>query len=308
NGKEGDDQIYGDGGIYDCSDGWWESNDPDKPVSDGGTGDGSGDDTLIGGAGNDRLFGGKGNDILYAANTDGTGDTADNRNELDGGEGDDTFHGAAGNDYLNGGTGSDTYIFDTTENFGVDTIVDDGGTIQIDGVTLSGTFERVADSNLYTSTDTGLERFKLVHDSVNGQLAVIVYDATDKTTVKGFIRIEGYTTSNNFGLTLGDSVAPDAPSQTNAYNASVALGSFNPEDYVINEVQEYEVTMETVVYILYRPSCSLGVFAAMESSASEGTETYQLKQWLITEIGKNLPLGEQGKSINNDDAAYWNYG
>ncbi|SFI77760.1 Hint domain-containing protein [Celeribacter neptunius] len=62
------------------------------------TGEGEGDDTLIGGAGDDTIFGQGGNDTLQ-------GDAG--TNYLDGGDGDDTFIGGEGADTFRGGRGQD---------------------------------------------------------------------------------------------------------------------------------------------------------------------------------------------------------
>ncbi|WP_434287186.1 Hint domain-containing protein [Celeribacter sp. SCSIO 80788] len=62
------------------------------------TGEGEGDDTLIGGAGDDVIYGQGGNDTLQG--DEGT-------NYLSGGSGDDTFIGGDGADTFNGGAGQD---------------------------------------------------------------------------------------------------------------------------------------------------------------------------------------------------------
>ena len=67
-------------------------------------------------------------------------------NVLNGGGGNDVLNGGAGNDTLLGGAGNDTYVFGT--GYGVDTISDaDGiGSIQYNGVTLSGVAQSVGTS------------------------------------------------------------------------------------------------------------------------------------------------------------------
>jgi Ca2+-binding RTX toxin-like protein len=89
---------------------------------------------LIGGTGNDildasaftgltSLGGGDGNDVLIGGNGVDT---------LVGGEGNDTLSGRGGNDALDGGNGDDTYLFDTDNVLGADTIADSGGIDTLD--------------------------------------------------------------------------------------------------------------------------------------------------------------------------------
>src|SRR5690606_334606 len=171
-----------------------------------------------------------GDDTLYAANTDGTGDTADNRNELDGGAGDDTFHGAAGSDLLIGGTGADTYHLSLGSNssgkFVVDTVVDaDAATLS--GISLTNLKPISAGSNIYKADSNPDVRVIL-----NGSTVTIVQAAT-----KEVIRLEGYVEgSNDFGLTFGEEAEiPDAPASSGAFDTTTESFSYNPEDYVIHE-------------------------------------------------------------------------
>src|SRR5690606_36180165 len=194
-------------------------------------------------------------------------------------------------------TGADTYHLSLGSNssgkFVVDTVVDaDAATLS--GISLTNLKPISAGSNIYKADSNPDVRVIL-----NGSTVTIVQAAT-----KEVIRLEGYVEgSNDFGLTFGEEAEiPDARASSGAFDTTTESFSYNPEDYVIHEGQEDEETIETVAYNLYLPSTSLGVFAAMASTASEGTEAYQLKQWLIIEFGNNLPLGELGKSINYDAA------
>ena len=122
-GHGGDDTLSGAGG---------------NDTLEGGTGDdwlygGDGDDRLEGGTGNDYLSGGEGGDFLYGWYGDDTL-TGGGGNDLLKGEQDaDTLYGGQGNDDLRGGSGADTYRF--FEGDGSDTIVDDGGKIQLRSIT-----------------------------------------------------------------------------------------------------------------------------------------------------------------------------
>jgi len=66
----------------------------------------AGDDTLSGEAGNDALYGGNGDDVLY------------------GRKGDDALSGAGGNDVLEGGAGKDAFLFNSQFTANIDNITD----------------------------------------------------------------------------------------------------------------------------------------------------------------------------------------
>lgn len=118
--------LAGAGGVDTVTGG--EGND----VLDGGAAadwlaGGGGADTLYGGDGNDKLYGGGGND------------------KLDGGGGADTLEGGGGNDTLAGGEGDDVYML-RSDGAGVVTIIDESGSLQIDGAAVGG------EARLYTGT------------------------------------------------------------------------------------------------------------------------------------------------------------
>lgn len=96
---------------------------------------GDGDDVLVGGSGRDDLAGGRGDDEL-----DGGGGS----DRLDGGSGTDVLDGGRGADLLRGGAGDDVYAFERGD--GPDVVEDDGGTIRIDDVEVSGTMRRDGDA------------------------------------------------------------------------------------------------------------------------------------------------------------------
>jgi len=129
-GFAGDDELYGDGIVYDGDKGeqkWDKASGSQKA-----DGNNSGDDFLDGGAGNDLLNGGKGSDtaiytndlvingvgITAVLNADGTGTVLDGFGDTDtligienviGSSGNDTFtiNGSASNRVINGGDGTD---------------------------------------------------------------------------------------------------------------------------------------------------------------------------------------------------------
>ncbi len=168
-------------------------------------------DTLTGGSRNDYLFGGDGNDTITG------GDGADwvegnaGNDSLKGGDGADTLLGGAGDDWLSGGDssadrlmggiGSDVYAF--TGKWGNDTVIDaDGvGSLQVEGF------------------EGGLPEGKLVYGSksvyysADNKVRYVVCPGSDGTQallvlVRGSasaIRIEDWSPSRNFGITLVDS-------------------------------------------------------------------------------------------------------
>jgi Ca2+-binding RTX toxin-like protein len=142
-GLEGDDNLYGDGGV-DIIDGG-----VGQDALYGGIGndllsggDGSdvlygdtGRDTIEGGAGHDRLYGGtesnrllgqSGNDTLYGGAHADTLQAGDGNDRLYGDVGNDFLDGGTGKDNLSGGWGRDTFAFKNALNAksNVDTITD----------------------------------------------------------------------------------------------------------------------------------------------------------------------------------------
>ncbi|WP_221064414.1 calcium-binding protein [Methylomagnum ishizawai] len=80
------------------------------------------------------------------------------KDHLYGGKGDDTLTGYGDNDYLQGDRGNDTYLLQSTG--GIDTLLDHSGTnrIQIDGASISGTFNPAIDGGkIYYSADKTYE-------------------------------------------------------------------------------------------------------------------------------------------------------
>lgn len=136
-GLAGNDKIYGFGGNDTLTGGVGDDGlygGPGNDILNGGDGedklDGdSGNDTLDGGNGNDRLKGGDGDDILNGG--DGNDKLFGDNDSLYGQEtGNDILNGGAGNDSLQGGSGNDIYRF--SPGFGVDELLDLGGTDAIE--------------------------------------------------------------------------------------------------------------------------------------------------------------------------------
>jgi len=121
----------------------------------------AGKDSLYGGVGNDTLFGGDGNDALY------------------GRDGDDTLIGGKGDDLLRGGAGSNTFIFNSPLRAGVDKITgfkptDD--TIQLDNgifTRLTASGELSADYFIIAASAADSDDY-LIYHKVTGTL---FYDA-----------------------------------------------------------------------------------------------------------------------------------
>ncbi|TAL42846.1 MAG: hypothetical protein EPN89_16885 [Methylovulum sp.] len=121
----------------------------------------AGKDSLYGGVGNDTLFGGDGNDALY------------------GRDGDDTLIGGKGDDLLRGGAGSNTFIFNSPLTAGVDKITgfkptDD--TIQLDNgifTRLTASGELSADYFIIAASAADSDDY-LIYHKVTGAL---FYDA-----------------------------------------------------------------------------------------------------------------------------------
>jgi Ca2+-binding RTX toxin-like protein len=97
---------------------------------------------ISGGAGNDNLSLNEANGPLPRAII--TGD--DGNDTLIGGSGNDTLEGGGGNDILTGGAGNGTYLFDTDNALGSDTINESGG--GIDTLDFSATTTRAVAINL----------------------------------------------------------------------------------------------------------------------------------------------------------------
>ena len=149
-------------------------------------------DGLIGDAGNDELIAGGGDDILL-----GGGGT----DALFGGTGNDYLDGGAGPDYLYGGIGADIYNF--TGAFGGDWVVDsDGqGTINVDGVILTG--GKKVSTGSYRDSVTGWS-----YTIADAGLILRKDGSLNQITVRGW-------QSGQLGITLDETVT--APVTTNSY-------------------------------------------------------------------------------------------
>jgi len=152
----------------------------------------NGDDELIGGMGADTLTGGIGWDILEGgAGTD----------QLFGGEGDDQLAGGDGNDLLQGGNGSD--IYRQSGNFGVDTLSDSGGTLDV-------------------LSFLDVNRDQLWFSRSGQNLEVIKIGSADKVIVQNWFassgQLESVQSADGFGL-----------SQSGVANLVQAMSAFNPQ-------------------------------------------------------------------------------
>ena len=93
----------------------------------------AGDDTLYGGSGDDKLSGGDGNDVIYG------GSGRDGLYDYFGGI--NLFHGGLDADFFFFAVGSDHASNDVSTNIIVDFNTEDGDTIGLRGLRISGTFE-----------------------------------------------------------------------------------------------------------------------------------------------------------------------
>jgi Ca2+-binding RTX toxin-like protein len=145
-GGNGDDTVDGGGG----SDLIFGGSGADTLYSDGG------EDTVIIGSdtrasyhidtnyhGNDIVFGGEGNDSISTGWGDDLLFGGAGADKLRAGPGHDILRGDAGNDTLSGGSGDDTYIFNAWG--GDDLIDDDGGLVQLRGISAAGALLQQAD-------------------------------------------------------------------------------------------------------------------------------------------------------------------
>lgn len=176
-GGAGDDELYGDSveaidedafGGDDHLDG---GDGDDILVGDGafiGAGSRAGNDTLIGGAGDDELYG----DADFAIE----GMSIAGEDMLTGGAGDDLLFGDAPN--VDGDAENDTFVYDTTSNFGDDTIGDLGTGEVVDTILFTGiTFSDLEDRTLWA--DDFLD------------LVATVYTTSGHVTPVGSIRMVG---------------------------------------------------------------------------------------------------------------------
>ena len=122
NGNSGDDKESGNG----AADGSEQGNGTLKELGNGDDDAGDKGKRLEGGRGDDWLQGGDGNDRLHgrAGDDDLNGMAGDD--VLRGGKGDDNLNGGAGNDTLTGGKGDDVFYFQPADGAGTDTITDFG--------------------------------------------------------------------------------------------------------------------------------------------------------------------------------------
>ena len=155
---------------------------------------------LIGGAGDDQLEGGAAHDVLYGG--------ADN---------DDLYSdGDSSSDLLIGGTGSDVFSFGA-DGYGHDLIRDNGGTITIGGLTLSGSAQSHSG---HWELSTGGELFTM-YKYIN-ELRIYNNDIpSDRITIEGFFK----TTSGAFGFTLQNATHPATPHTKTEY-----IPPFHPSD------------------------------------------------------------------------------
>jgi Ca2+-binding RTX toxin-like protein len=133
----------------------------------------SGDDTLNGGGGSDWLEGGADDDTLNGA---------DDADTLYGGTGADALAGGAGNDKLYGGAGEDIYVHNTGD--GNDVIVDsDGsGSIEINGLVITGGKTVENANNLWQSEDKRT-RYAIYNES-DGSKTLNIFTGSERIFVK----------------------------------------------------------------------------------------------------------------------------
>lgn len=184
----------------------------------GGDGDDSlrgrgGDDLLEGGDGNDVLVGGSGRDDLAGGRGDDELDGGGGSDRLDGGSGADVLDGGRGADLLRGGAGDDVYVFERGD--GPDVVEDDGGTIRIDDVEVSGTMRR--DGDAWRSSD-GEFTFELAQGDGGTTLHLRAEGGDDAIELTGWRQ-------GRYGITL-EGLDDDAESTDDANDiGSLAEGS-----------------------------------------------------------------------------------
>ncbi|PHS67779.1 MAG: hypothetical protein COB23_10175 [Methylophaga sp.] len=143
---------------------------------------GGGDDTIKGSLGDDYIEGNSGIDVLEG----GSG-----KDRLLGGTEDDTLYGGEGDDHLEGGTGFDTYIYNTMDEDGNDTIIDSDGLGQINwnGDILAAVTLNAGGS--YIDNDKGIG-YQFEPDVVGGELGRLILRDLAKPT-ESSITINSYT-------------------------------------------------------------------------------------------------------------------
>jgi Ca2+-binding RTX toxin-like protein len=161
-GNKGTDYIVGGGGKTTEFGG--KGNDTIVAGSGGGVSYGNlGDDVLIGGNGSDSMYGGKGNDTIKA------------------GSGSELLSGDKGSNLLIGGSGNDTFVYNTPDHGGIDTITNfNAGNDKIrlmkagfGGLAAQGSSfnsnELVVQANFDTN-NPGSTANKVIYDSAKGLL------------------------------------------------------------------------------------------------------------------------------------------
>ena len=107
--------------------------------------------------------------------------------------------GGLGDDILEGGADSDTFIFDSTTSFGADTVIDDGGNIQIDGTNLSGTLTPTTNPDIWQIVHEG----KMVFAEKVGADLVLAVNNADSSTAANRVILEDFDFDiGGFGLSF----------------------------------------------------------------------------------------------------------
>ncbi|MGF2013361.1 beta strand repeat-containing protein [Nostoc sp. DedVER01b] len=202
-GGDGNDYFDISGYFYTVTDGFFSSRSSGNNTLNGG----AGDDTLRAGgsSGNNLLSGGAGNDYFDISGSYSSTTNFDSRstgnNTLDGGSGNDTLIGGNGNDILIGGSGIDTFVFNSYNNEGVDTIYDFNATNELIQVSASGFGGGLSIGSLQTSqftigtSATAIAQRFIYDDSTGG----LFFDQDGSDT--GFAQVKFAQLSTGLSLT-----------------------------------------------------------------------------------------------------------
>lgn len=208
-GLSGTDRLYGGGG--------------DDILRGAGGADhlegGAGDDLLLGGVGNDALVGNHGADELEG------GAGAD---RLAGGSGDDVLTGGRGGDLMEGGAGHDTYAIEAGD--GTDTVSDaDGvGTIELDGVAVSGTMQR--GNGNWTSADGRVELGFDGDPQEGGTLTIKSFESgSDHSAAPANVIEVKHWKNGHLGITLAGSLTADSQNLASTATADNSVTESNAD-------------------------------------------------------------------------------
>jgi Ca2+-binding RTX toxin-like protein len=251
-----DDRIYGRGGDDEINgrqgDDYLEGN--------------KGVDELVGGKGKDELVGGEGEDVLIGGETKDTDDHA--RDILKGGANLDTYH-----------VGNGDVIEDS----------DRQGTIQINGLDISGSYVRLTE-NSYRNETTGIVI------AVDGTRAVVVHidnEITTSFTIENFRDADTGFNDGDFGISLGET-PPDLgrPIEIQLPGDPGPAGRF--DDEVVHGTGENETIHGNYGSDVIRGEGGDDLIASGRFFADFEQPEAELGDYLFGGAGKDTAVGSRG--------------